>query len=460
MYDILIPLENKDDNLRGKIEEMKRSNIINQNEYKIISICSYCGESIKSEDLEIHKRKCIWKTEQYLHTQENSFILWNIGGYKRSGGLLRKTDDIPWFLQVQSQILVLLKIHAPDFLVLTEHLLPLHLNLREIADFDQFLYNIRRLNYDYYIVTNTQETPMYSGGIIILYKKSNYIPTQISEHNIIHLALMQSNLEEIEHVKSAYIGEGRILMLNCEYFILVGVYAPNTIYNPRRRKIRSKYWDPYFERILDKVKSIYKKPIVCLGDLNHHEETQNLYIYRNMLKKLGLEELNYDLIPVGESRATLDGINVAHRTLNMDKIIIDLELLPNRHKKPYLEVLEKVDFHNIDSHRPIKFILKNKKVKSLRAFRKGIVFQSPESKDQIDDLKRQICLKEMKIMESTEVGENSEMKLSSLLTNDDDLCLICGKLPISNEYMCFQCKSNMCEDCRVGCPNCKIKDIC
>ena len=75
--------------------------------------------------------------------------------------------------------------------------------------------------------------------------------------------------------------EGRVVILEYESFIVIGVYAPNagtfdkTLNKPKRHTFRTKKWDVQFRTMCSKLEK--KKPLIVLGDLNVAHEDIDVY---------------------------------------------------------------------------------------------------------------------------------------------------------------------------------------
>ena len=71
--------------------------------------------------------------------------------------------------------------------------------------------------------------------------------------------------------KSVASREGRVVVIDCEKFYLVNVYAPNSKPDLSRLKLREETWDPEFLIFLKELEKA--KPVVVCGDFNAaHEE--------------------------------------------------------------------------------------------------------------------------------------------------------------------------------------------
>ena len=75
--------------------------------------------------------------------------------------------------------------------------------------------------------------------------------------------------------------EGRVVILEYESFIVIGVYVPNAgtfdkaLNKPKRHAFRTKKWDVGFRSMCIKLEK--KKPLIVLGDLNVAHEDIDVY---------------------------------------------------------------------------------------------------------------------------------------------------------------------------------------
>ena len=73
-------------------------------------------------------------------------------------------------------------------------------------------------------------------------------------------------------------GEGRVLSLVFETFVIVSVYTPNAGEGLKRLAYRTKEWDTdFFEFIQALEKEFPKKNIIVSGDLNVAHEEIDIY---------------------------------------------------------------------------------------------------------------------------------------------------------------------------------------
>lgn len=91
-----------------------------------------------------------------------------------------------------------------------------------------------------------------------------------------------SNTEPIKRISPPFEDdEGRLVILEYDQFILVGVYVPNAgtfdkkVDGPKRIEYRTTIWDKQFTKLCKSLEK--KKPIIVAGDLNVANEDRDVY---------------------------------------------------------------------------------------------------------------------------------------------------------------------------------------
>lgn len=78
--------------------------------------------------------------------------------------------------------------------------------------------------------------------------------------------------------------EGRIMALEFEKYIIVGVYVPN---GGTRMEYRVKEWDHKFRQWIIKIQNKYKKRIIVCGDMNVANEDIDVYDHNKVKNHAG-----------------------------------------------------------------------------------------------------------------------------------------------------------------------------
>lgn len=106
---------------------------------------------------------------------------------------------------------------------------------------------------------NSAEKPGYSGTAIWTKTEPNSVSYGLPESLISEYALDSDDYGDPSN-------EGRVIAMECDDFILVNVYTPNSKADLSRLELRHKQWDPAFLAYVRKRSE--NKPVLFCGDLN------------------------------------------------------------------------------------------------------------------------------------------------------------------------------------------------
>ena len=325
---------------------------------------------------------CLWKKHPLLKSHYLEFMLWNIGGKKMKMGLQNiggKERKMEWFREPGSLILSLLHMHSPTYMVLCEHLVPPPESPPEEQEIDTFREELRHLNYEIAFSYATRTAPYIKndkwhedpyGGTAVIYQRGTIYRPQVVDIrgviiNIFARAQPTYSLEFQGLIRNYFLTEGRVIVVDTQGFLLLGVYAPNTCFSRKIKMHRDRVWDPFFPLFLSELKRIYRKSLICLGDFNvdlgsqePHRHNRN---YVKMVEQFGFLDLG--------------GLDSTHPTLSLDKVLIEKKLLV--HRVPSLRVFPEIEMLHYDIHRPILLTLKQKFGGILKSLSQGIKIPIP-----------------------------------------------------------------------------------